>query len=60
MPVVEGLAFIKTWGEAIKMETKDDVVKISSWNKEFSIKFITEEDFKALKMSSIISNQPES
>lgn len=60
MPVVEGLAFVKAWGEAIKMETDDGVVKLTDWDKEFNIKFLSEQAFNEMKIASVIENAPES
>lgn len=60
MPVVEGLAFVKTWGEAIKMDISDGLVKLSDWDKEFNIEFLSEDKFKEMKMASVLDNAPES
>lgn len=60
MPVVEGLAFVKTWGEAIKLDETGDGVKITSWDKDFNIQFVSEDQFKEMRMAAVIENAPES
>lgn len=60
MPVVEGLAFVKAWGEGIKLDESGDVPKLSDWDKQFDIVFLSQAKLNEMKMASVIENTPES
>jgi hypothetical protein len=61
MTYIEGMEFLRIWSTATEMYQRysHDTAKIRAVNKQFEIKFISEEQYKEIKMAGVIGASPE-
>ena len=60
MPVEDGMEFMRCWAGATQMKTPyDKPVELTEADKDFEIKFLSEQAFKELHVSAMIGSAPE-